>query len=668
MQKTTSGIKKWLSVRMVFEVAINVIGFLRFTCNGLASTYRASLCTVNAEQVWRTAREKVAAAVSQLSGASDSINFAMTWWRIELRLSSGLVLSAWLAAVLTAFAQEPSASLKQADADYRAGVAALERNDLKTAQADFENVVRLAPSAEQGYSALGAVLVRLGRTSDGIRELEKALTMKPGDSSAQTNLALAYQQSGHSAKALPLFAKLEVAARAEKRPLTLSILIAYARALASAGQLQAATTRMKEAVASDPHNAVLQDELGSLYAQRRDWPNAEEAFSAALAAMPDFAIAHMHLGLTRKAEEKPGAMEELSRAYQLTPENATVALEYGRALAAAGQDEQAIPVLEQAAKEEASSTAAAYQLGLVLQRSNRLEEAITLLEKAATAEPQNAEALTNLGMALSQAQRAKEAVPILQRAVKLTPENVTAHQDLAAAFIQLSQFEDAVEQLRAALKLAPDAPQLHYNLGLALKMEDDAVGAIPELETAQKLDPAAPEPPYILGVLYMQAGRYADAARELKASLKLRPENGDGWATLGSVDNKLDQLPDAVLALREAIRQLPRQPDPHLTLAAVLVKQNQPAEAAEERRKAADLMRVNMNRQRAEVATNAANSQMKDGKIEDAIAQFREALSYDADYAAAHAGLAEALERQGKTDGAAAERQKAAKQQTAPDD
>ena len=127
---------------------------------------------------------------------------------MRARSRIGFVLAASLAVASAGQAQEASASLKQADADYRAGVAALNRNDLKTAQTDFANVVRLAPSAEQGHSALGAVLVRLGHASEGIRELEKALAMNPSDSSAQLNLALTYQQSGQSGKALPLFAKL----------------------------------------------------------------------------------------------------------------------------------------------------------------------------------------------------------------------------------------------------------------------------------------------------------------------------------------------------------------------------------------------------------------------------------------------------------------------------
>jgi protein O-GlcNAc transferase len=362
----------------------------------------------------------------------------------KTRLAAGSLLIFLLAQ--TGRAQEPSASLKQADADYRAGVAALSRNDLNGALADFEKVVHLEPAAEQGHSALGAVLIRMGRTKEGIRELEKALAMKPSDGSAQMNLALAYEQSGEGAKALPLFAKVEAASKAEKLVLPSAVLASYARALAAGKQFPAAVAKMKEAVASDPRNAELQDELGSLYAQHRDWANAKRAFSAALEVNPEFAMAHLHLGIALQATQQPGALDELTKASQLAPQNAVIALQLGRALAAAGQDEQAIPILQHALEIDPGLTAATYQLGLALQRTGRLQDAIPLLQKAAAAEPKNAEVLTNLGMALCQAQQAKDAVPILQRAVALTPENATGHQNLAAAYIQLSQFDDAVVQ------------------------------------------------------------------------------------------------------------------------------------------------------------------------------------------------------------------------------
>jgi len=568
----------------------------------------------------------------------------------------GCILAVFLFLPHPSQAQEPS---QPAYAAYQAGVAALSRNDFNTALQEFEKVVRLSPSLEQGHSALGTVLVRTGRTSEGIRELQKALAMNPNDGSTQLNLALAYDQTGQFAKALPLFAKLEAVSRTGKHPLPATVVAAYARSLAATQQLSAAIARMKEAVAEDPHNAELQDDLGSLYAEHEDWPNAKQAFTTALQANPDLATAHLHLGMTLWAQQQPGALEELTKAYQLAPENARIALQLGQALASNGNDEQAIPLLQHALELDPKSTPAAYQLGLALQRTGKANDAIPLLQKAAEADAANAEVLINLGLALCQVQRAKEAVPVLQRAVSLAPGNITAHQDLAAAYVQLNQLDDAVSQLRAALKLSPNAPQLHYNLGLAFKMQDNATDAIPELAAAEKLDSSAPEPPYALGLLYLQAGHYADAAQELNTSLKLQPENGEAWATLGSVYNHLDKLPEAAAALQEAIRRLPQQPDPHLTLAAVLAKQNQPAEATAERKIAADLMRANMNRQRAEVASNSGDSLLKSGKLEDAIVEFRNALSYDPDYPRAHLGLANALQQQGNNIEAAAERQKA---------
>jgi protein O-GlcNAc transferase len=577
---------------------------------------------------------------------------------------NGLVrVSAALIAVIAlsnmALPQEPSTELKRADAAYRAGQAALAQNDLSAAQSDFERAVQLAPQVEQGHSALGAVLVSRGHTKEGIRELEKALAMRATDSTAQMNLAMAYEQIGLPEKAIPLFARLEADAHLQKRTLPSYVLAAYARALAVTQRIGPAVIKMKAALAMDPQNAELHDELGSLFAQQKDWSGAQQEFETAIRLNPGLAVAHLHLGLVMQAGRWRNGLPELVQASQLAPQNAAIAMELGKALAAEGQDEQAILVFKHVLELEPESTEAMYQLALALQRANEVQEAISLLKKVMAAEPNDAEALTNLGTALCQAQLAKDAVPVLQRSVALAPGSVTAHQDLAAAYVQLSQFEDAVRELRVALKLAPDLPQLHYNLGVTLKMQDDAAGAIPELETAERLDPSAPEAPYLLGVIYMQTGRYEDAAREINISLKFRPENGDGWATLGSVYDKLNKLPEATSALREAIRQLPGQPDPHLTLASVLVKQNQPAEAAAERRKAADLMRTNMNHQRAEVATNAGNSLLRSGDVEGSIVQFRDALSYDGNYAEAHLGLANALDRQGKTAEAAAERQKA---------
>ena len=585
---------------------------------------------------------------------------AMLGWDISLRRLGlpGLFFGFHL--VCVGFAQDATSALKQADAAYRAGSAAFSKNDYETARVDFEKVIRLVPAGEQGYRALGLTLLRMGKAEESVPALEKALSLKPSDSDAQLGLAIAYDRLHQPAKEVILLRKLDAAARAQKHALPADIEAMYARALAATHQVPAAVLRMKQAVAADPRNAGSLDDLGSLYAMQKDWPNAEENFHAALAVNPTLASAHLHLAMALQAQQRSGAAEELKLAYQLDPENPTINLELGRLLAANGDDQQAIQLLQHAYALLPQSADAAYQLGLALQRSNRMSEAIPLFQSAAAADPDNPDILANLGMALCQQQKATQAVPLLQKAVLLAPDRPIAHQNLAAAYIQLSQFDDAVSELRTALKLSPDSPQLHYNLGLALKMQDNIAAAIPELQAAERLDPAMSEPPYVLGILHMQAGQYADAARELSTSLRLQPENGDGWATLGSVYNHLDQLDQATAALDQAIQRLPQQPDPRLTLAAVLAKQNKPEEAKAERAKAAELMRANMNRQRAEVAAHSGASLLQNGKVAEAIVEFQNAISFDPSYPEAHLGLADAFDRQGKTSDAAAERQKAA--------
>jgi tetratricopeptide (TPR) repeat protein len=585
---------------------------------------------------------------------------AMLGWDISLRRLGlpGLFFGFHL--VCVGFAQDATSALKQADAAYRAGSAAFSKNDYETARVDFEKVIRLVPAGEQGYRALGLTLLRMGKAEESVPALEKALSLKPSDSDAQLGLAIAYDRLHQPAKEVILLKKLDAAARAQKHALPADIEAMYARALAATHQVPAAVLRMKQAVAADPRNAGSLDDLGSLYAMQKDWPNAEENFHAALAVNPTLASAHLHLAMALQAQQRSGAAEELKLAYQLDPENPTINLELGRLLAANGDDQQAIQLLQHAYALLPQSADAAYQLGLALQRSNRMSEAIPLFQSAAAADPDNPDILANLGMALCQQQKATQAVPLLQKAVLLAPDRPIAHQNLAAAYIQLSQFDDAVSELRTALKLSPDSPQLHYNLGLALKMQDNIAAAIPELQAAERLDPAMSEPPYVLGILHMQAGQYADAARELSTSLRLQPENGDGWATLGSVYNHLDQLDKATAALDQAIQRLPQQPDPRLTLAAVLAKQNKPEEAKAERAKAAELMRANMNRQRAEVAAHSGASLLQNGKVAEAIVEFQNAISFDPSYPEAHLGLADAFDRQGKTSDAAAERQKAA--------
>jgi Flp pilus assembly protein TadD len=177
--------------------------------------------------------------------------------------------------------------------------------------------------------------------------------------------------------------------------------------------------------------------------------------------------------------------------------------------------------------------------------------------------------------------------------------------------------------------------------------------------SAEKLAPQLPDPPYTLGVLYMQLGKFADSQTELERATSLRGDNGDAWALLGNIYKQSDQPQKAVDALHRAIQLMPNQPSPHITLASILSEQGDHAGAVAERKKAAELSRAAVSRQRANFALDSGRALLSRGQVADAIVQLEAAVNADPTYAEAHLALANALTQQGRSADAALERQKA---------
>ena len=355
-------------------------------------------------------------------------------------------------------------AIQQAGEAFRAGTEAYARGDLNTARTQFGRAVKLAPGIEEGHGALGVVLYALGQYPQAIAELKSALQLNPGDRNAKENLAQAYSQIGCPDKAVPLFEEMD-----REAPLRTDLLAVWARDLAAVPNPAAAIEIMLRAVASDPRNAILLDQLGSLYAQAGRWMDAETTLGEALRIDPRMASAHLHLAAVLSHEEQPDrATAEFALAAQIDPHNASVQFEWGNALVSANDDEHAIPHFQQAIGLDPSLLDADYQLALALQRTGKESDAIPLFQKVVDARPQQAEPLTNLGLALVQTGRAKEAVPLYLRAAALTPENATVHQDLGVAYLQENDVDDAVREFQTGLKAAPagSSPALRSGAGV----------------------------------------------------------------------------------------------------------------------------------------------------------------------------------------------------------
>lgn len=552
-----------------------------------------------------------------------------------------------------------TARRKAADEAFRAGSAAYRQNDLHVAHVQFARVVQLAPDVAAGHNAFGTVLLAEGDARAAVAQLDTAHRLDPHDTGVMLNLALAYSQLRNYTNAVKLFQILD---HANAQPLTPQAVIAYAAALNATGQPTEARKRLETAVTASPNSATLHDALGTLLAQQRYYDEATAQFRRAIALDASLAAAHYHLGSVYLDQRQPdAAVAELTQASDLEKENVAYALQLGRALRANNQDEAALDQLNRVLTLDPKSVDAKYELALTLQASERAHEALPLFEQVTAARPRDFEALANFGLALVQTGDAKSAIPLYNRALALNAKSATVHEDLGVAYLQQSDLNHAIEQFRAGLAIEPNNSQLHYDLGLAFKLKDDTSAAIPEFKHAEDLDQKLPDPPYTLGVLYMQLGRFAEAQEELERATVLRPENGEAWAILGNVYKETSQFQKATDALRRAMELMPNQPSPHISLAAILSQQGDHAGALAERKKAAELSRIAVSRQRANFALDSGRALLKKGQVAEAVAQLQSAVDADPNYSDAHSALADALERQGQSAAAALERQKAQK-------
>ena len=596
-----------------------------------------------------------------------------------------------VSAVMAAQSLKPGTpeAVREANAEFQRGFAASSAGRLEEARADFAQAVRLAPQIAEGHDALGSVLIALGKPADAIPELETAARLKPGDATIEGDLGRAYAGAGQAVKAISHF---EAALRLTKEPQNAEFYDDYARALDVAGRREDALKQFAEEEKLSGPKGELDDAIGTVYAQMGQWAEAKAAFRRAIDKTVS-ASPRIHLSVILRQENDPeAALKVMEPAvggaasdWDAYPAGAWA--EYGRVLAAMGQDEVAARALVQALKEDPAFPGAAGDLAMTLQRLGRQQDAIPWFQKAVSANPENASLLANLGLALTLTGKAQEALPYLDRAQALDPKSTTAAKDRGVAHIQLSAFDEAIEDFKQALALDPSDAQLHYDLGVAYKFKDRMEEAAAELSKAGDLDPTLEDPPYTLGILYMQMGRLDDAIVQLKKAVALRPDNGNAWAILGSTLKQDERLDDAREALEKAIPLQPGQPGPRVTLAGVLAelaaKRNSEAEAAggggdaakadqlraqarelraqaaEYREQAAALSQAAVNRQRANFLLNAGNQLLLKGEIADAIARYQESIAADATFAEPHSQLALAYDRQGRAQEAAAERAKA---------
>ncbi len=164
---------------------------------------------------------------------------------------------------------------------------------------------------------------------------------------------------------------------------------------------------------------------------------AEAAYKAILTVAPDVPEVYQNLGgLYALKKDVPAAEAAFLKGLELRPDSSDMATQLAKLYQENGQPEKAMAIMEKAAGGNPADAKAQFNRGIFLLNSNKNEEAIASFEAAIKADPNMAEAYYRLGALMVGQGKIPEAVQYLEKYLSMNPtdaQNVATAQGLIKA-------------------------------------------------------------------------------------------------------------------------------------------------------------------------------------------------------------------------------------------
>jgi tetratricopeptide (TPR) repeat protein len=222
-----------------------------------------------------------------------------------------------------------------------------------------------------------------------------------------------------------------------------------------------------------------------------------------------------------------------------------------RVLTLARRKDEAIAAIDKALEKSPAEYRYLMTQGQVLQSFNDQPAAIRSFLLADQARPRRTQTFYFLGMSFFFLEDYPRAEKHFLRAMGLDPNNHRAIFMLGVSKMIAFKLPEAKEYFEQALKLAPSNPFYHLHYGTLLGRMGDSTAAIEQVRTAERLDPSYALTHYNLGHLYKETGDFQGARQELEAAIRDRPGLAEAYYQLGTVYHHLGMEDDSRKAYQE---------------------------------------------------------------------------------------------------------------------
>ena len=337
---------------------------------------------------------------------------------------------------------------------------------------------------------------------------------EPGDYSAAVGLADLLGKLGRGKEALTVLEPVMAAAKQDP-----DLALTLGRAYLTAGNTTEALVAFHSVLARRPGDAEAEFQIGqALYAQEK-YGEAIDTLARAFAANPtreDIGIA-----LARMDEQHGKAADAIQTYKKMLAGSPSLSarVRAGLFFARRGMHDEAMAQGDAIRAEDPDNPAGLFLLGEKLYAQKNYQEAQTAYRKATRLEP-DAQFFEGLGRATQALGHDDEALREYAHAISLDPAYLAPRLGRGQVRLGRREYDQAIDELNAAEKIAPDNPAVVRDLGQAQLAMHNTQAAVPLLERAVRLDPDDPEAQFSLGSAYYDLDRARDAAGHLARAVE----------------------------------------------------------------------------------------------------------------------------------------------------
>lgn len=378
------------------------------------------------------------------------------------------------------------------------------------------------------------------------------------------------------------------------------------------------------------HDAAVYAELGTWFANRRQYACATEAFRNAVTRDPTSARYVYLLGLSLYSNGLAGeAVEPLQQSIELDPKYADAHLTLGAALDQMGNRTKAEVQWRLALAILPQSALALDNLSRDLLADGNYSSVIALLKPMADAGSLTVPLSVKLSVAYSKSGLLENASALLHAALLQNPSSLPLVEALAGVLILQMRVQEATEIVRTAASRHPHDMSVQVLYFHTLILANDTVQAEALSHELLISSPHNWEVLYLTGFLKLQEGDYGASKGYLEQSVALKPDYPESRFDLGVVLARMKAENAAKEQLQKAIALGYSKPEVHFELARVFQALGEASPAQEQLRLYQQSLKSQSDQTQAAGQAALADQALAAGRLQQAVALYRNALAID---------------------------------------